>query len=87
MGKKLWRYNCETVILGDPEAVSWGQNEVNRGEIEVTKVFMKSGKSPWGTSHSRPFPNASANAGGLLIEQKKTYVVFCPIGVNVDKRG
>ena len=40
-----------------------GRNEVNRAEIVAAKVFKKSGKSPWETSLSAPFPNGSANAG------------------------
>ena len=50
-------------ILGDPGAVSSGQNEVNRAEIVAVKVFYKSDKSPWEMSLSKPFPNGSANAG------------------------
>ena len=52
--------NAKFAILEDPES---GQNEVNRAEIVAAKVFKKSGKSPLETSLSRPFPNASANAG------------------------
>ena len=57
------------VILEDPGAVSRAkQSKLCRNVIVAKKVFAKTGKCPWETSFSRPFPNASKN--WLLIEQK-----------------
>ena len=65
--------SCNCIILGDPGAVSWGRAKWR------DESFQERAKEPLGTKSHRTI-SKRLREYRLLIGQKKSLVLFCPIG-------
>ena len=77
------RHQSKTPIMVCRQPIQRSPGTVSAGKVKTVEKNQQESEESCGRSLKIPVPNSSLNECWLLMGQKKTSVLFCPIGTHL----